>query len=310
MSRLPRSLPGFCGLMGLTLLCGTAMAGPLGPRPAVAIASLKTSPSLTRDREALELAVVRGMTEAGFDVQAPVLSQQRLAARTDVACSADTCLRQLADLTATRYLIQGEIASSKRSYSASFKLFDTTDGRQLASETIECRLADPCPPVADNVYEVARELGRKAQDEIGRAPPPAPPPIPAPAVPRLPDTTVKPPAAGDGPLPYPPPPTQRPERHVPVWRWAAPAAVAAVGVAGVAWGIHLLRIDGGTACDDNYAVPCAYKWSTGTRGTIFTVGGSLLVAGAGVDLVRLWWKSSRETTVGLVPGGVTLMGRF
>jgi hypothetical protein len=58
------------------------------------------------------------------------------------------------------------VTASRRLYAVSLDMVDALDGRRLAGESVECRNTDPCPPVAANVGELARELGRKGRKEI------------------------------------------------------------------------------------------------------------------------------------------------
>lgn len=168
----------------------TARAAP-APSPTVAVTVVRLSPTLEPERASIEGALVRGLAAQGLAVIAPGDVRARLEGREELlACGAETCLLELARNVGAPYFVNADVNAARRLYSVSLRLLDSTDGRPLAIEGLECRASDPCPPVAANVEELARELGRKGFEELrvsGRTRPPArnaaaplPPPRPVP----------------------------------------------------------------------------------------------------------------------------------
>jgi hypothetical protein len=277
-----------------------ALARPAAAAPAagekVAVVSVAVAAELERDRPAIEEALVRGLEAAGLLVVPPAESRRLTEGRESlVACGAETCLLELARAVGAPSFVHASVTASRRLYAVSLDMVDALDGRRLASESVECRSTDPCPPVAANVGELARELGRKGRKEIlltARAAEPA-----AAETTRLVAT----------PAPAPPAAPPSPVRRVLPWLTIGAGAglLAAGGV--------LFALDGrGTDCapappGDGRKEICSDLRDTRTA-AIVTGAAGLALAGGG--LLWLLLQPATGTSVGVGPGGVLVAGRF
>jgi hypothetical protein len=270
--------------------------------PGLAVVSVNLAASLERQRPAIEGALARGLEVAELPVTAPGLARERLRGREALLpCAAESCLLEIARSVGTPFLVYAEVATARRFYSVQLRLIDSTDGRVLASEAVECRATDPCPPVPEQLAELARELGRKGGKEIrhlqaGRSGP-----------------AVEPVGAGEptAPAPSPPPPmpASAPEPR--------PPRLFAWGLVGS--GVVLLGTSAVLFAQDGAATDCmpardGTRVCRGTRQTrtpALVVGGAgLLAAGVGVALLLTSRNDDPAYRISVGPGGLALHGRF
>ncbi len=204
-----------------------------------AVVSIRLSPNLEHDRAALEHALVSALQNGGFQMIPPADVAMRLVGHDDLrTCSAELCLPDVARLVGTSFLVFGDVASTRRQYEIDLRVVDATDGRYLASETLDCSATDPCPPIAGGLADSARRLAERALREIalaGRGASTGPPRVLSPAA-------ATPPLA-----PSPRPPTVPERREAPANLGAA--FLIGSGVALVVTSIALFALDGrGTDC--------------------------------------------------------------
>jgi hypothetical protein len=139
---------------------------PAGKEPAVAVVSIKMSPSADDDRDGIESGLTRGLELAGWDVLNVSRTTRTISERTDLRdCVSDACTGEIARLVQAPYLVRAGVKTGKdrRRYTISLSLFDAANpSKPLAREDAECvDLSPDCPPLANKVDHAARELGRK-----------------------------------------------------------------------------------------------------------------------------------------------------
>jgi TolB-like protein len=312
MRRLARRSSWFlAGLVGVAIHTGRARAEAQPGRPAVSVASLKIAPILAPQKSDIEKSIVDGLTDAGFDVQDLRTSRERLSGRKDTTCRAETCLHDVAALTGTRYLVQGEVKGSSRAYSVDMRLFDSTDGRQVSAETVDWEATDPVAPPAVYVKDIARELGRKAHEDIQKAAAPTSLVVAAPPSPT--GAALPPPPDPSGSGARSTEPGNPPDRPSNVRRVAPWAGLALAGLAVGGGGLILRGLDGKGTCD--LAAPerrCPMTYRTNSIGiSMLAIGATAVVTGIVVGTVILVRRPSGGTiALGLSPSAISLTGDF
>jgi hypothetical protein len=284
--------------------------GSLAAEPArerVAIVAVDLAEAFEPDRGAIEEALVRGLEAAGLDVVSPEQSRRRLEGHPDLmSCTSEECRRALAVTVGTDWLVQAEVTVSRRRYDVAIALIDASDGRKLADESIRCRASDPCPTVANNVGEVARELGRLGLKELQAAPHRAPP---ADAPPVLAGSTASVPPLPAAAVVAVAPPRAVAAARRPLLPWLTIGGGGAL----LATSAVLFAIDGrGVDCAPPPGDPGAHPVCLrvrDTRSTGLIVGAVGLAAAAG-GVAWLLLDRRADTSVAIGPAGLLLQRRF
>ena len=284
---------------------------PGGKGPQVAVVSVKLPPAVIDDREGIESGLARGLELAGWEVLNISETTRMIGDRKDLRdCVSETCTAESARLTKVPYLVRAAVKMGKNKFTYNLSLFDAANpGKTLAREDQECvDLAPDCPPVANKIDQVARELGRKGIKLVVRDTGTQPAPVAA-----APTSTI-PPAAGD---PNAPPPTNL---IGPAADEASPPHSSALRIAGWAalgGGVALLGASAvfflyngkQTDCQDTAAGNRCFKRYDGKPGG-YILGGVGLASALVGGYILLFPASSHPTTVALTSRGFLVGGEF
>lgn len=276
--------------LALSILGRPALAAPLAEEPRVALGPVHLQGSFEPHRRAIEANLARGLKTAGLAVaDEPSPPETPLCAT--AACWAELAHRHESDL-----VVQADVTGVGRAYRLTLEVWNAAAGQSLAREELVCGSTDPCPTVARQVRELARELGRRARKRLNEAPPPV---AQLPPTPPLPPATAAPPNLTLQASARPVPPPRR-RRLLP---WVAMGG----GVVLLAVGTSLFFLDGSeTDCRQVTSGEVCFRLRD-TRPTAYVVGalGAALTGGG-----LAWLLIGSHAAVALGPTGLRLAGRF
>ncbi len=298
------------------------------PPARVALVSVALPRALLRNRIAFESAFVKGLGDGEIVAIPPAQVRSRLASLNKpelASCDTLACLAALRQIFGAPFVARAEVVSTRQRSAVTVKVLDTSDGRELAAETTECRATAPCPPLVNTADTVAHQASRKAATEIRLAAKlRAAPVVAAPAataaaaqpagVATAEEALPAMPAAG---LPAAPAPAglaslvPSPPIHAPAAaskRPLAPWLLLAAGGSLIVGGAVLFGIDGdGVDCRDTAGGrKCDRSRDTRLAGIVTGGLGLLGVLVGGVVL----FQSSQGTSVSIGRGGAALHGTY
>jgi hypothetical protein len=256
-----------------------------------AVMDLALAPTLEPDRAAIEAATRQGLVNAGWRLTSQYDTNRALSGAPQLdGCGFPSCLAAVAKVLGVRYIVDGDVTSSPKAYSIALRFWDAVRSRVIAEQRIECRAQDPCPPVADNMVDVARELGRLGRKAI------APAELSSERS-AEPSTSVAAPAAR----------SRVDERP---W-WATPWVPIAVGGVVASVGLVLLGTDGlEVDCRETPAGKrCLKVLDNRTRGVALVATGGALTA-SGLVWLALRGEPDDRLAIGVGPGTLSLRGSF
>jgi hypothetical protein len=295
---------------------GTASASGADAAEALAVVAVEIPPALRRDRAAIETEIERGLVSAGWVVSGLAETTRRLGDRRDLTgCTNEVCLLQIAQLTKALYVLNAKITTGYRQHQIDLRIFDASDGSEVAHETVGCQASDPaCPPVANNAYKTARFVGRAALQAVRARAEEANVALAANAAPgAAPDRTPTDGMEAPGPAaPGERPGTVPPDRG-PSTSTGSTMAWTAVGVgAALLVTAGVLAVRNGAPVDCHLAMSgetrCHAIVNNHTRTWVLGVAGAA-TAGLGLTLLILDRREAR-VAITLSPRGVEAWGRF
>jgi hypothetical protein len=196
-------------------------------------------------------------------------------------CREAACMKAVRRATAATHVLRVGMSFRRGAFNVQMQVWDATTGQALSSDGKAC---DVCTlsDLHAAVREQASALCKRVFQAEAKAPVVAPTPLPVPA-----PTEVEPaPATAPDLLAPPPAPVKSTGERT---GQMAGLALAALGVAAVAYGGYLLHLNGKTVCRDSEPSPCTYRHGNGGRGAGWLISGmGALFAGSILFYTFTW----------------------